>query len=177
MLSRLHDVLHVRLEREDRAAALGRGKERLERVVEQAPGLLAGVQRRVRPVAVGAEGAGLSGDGIRPEQRRDLETALHVRDVHRAHAGIGRDQVAVAAERGNGDRGRVENGSSLRGPRRVFEALLEERSVELRQLEPQGRERLRELLPLPSSKIARERAEPRPRRGALEALEHGSREA
>ena len=52
--------------------------------------------------------------------------------------------------------------------RRVLEALVEQRSVELGQLEPEASERLAELLPLAFPEVARERPEAWPRRPAVQ---------
>ena len=63
------------------------------------------------------------------------------------------------------------------GGRGVLEALVEQRSVELGQLEPEAAERLAELLPLALPEVARERPEAWPRRPTVEAREHVPGEA
>ena len=98
-------------------------------------------------------------------------------DVCGADIDIRRDQVAVAAERRNADASRFQDRSPLRGGRRVLDALLEQRSVELGELESEASERLAELLPLALPEVARERPDTWPRRLIVQAREHATDEA
>ena len=98
-------------------------------------------------------------------------------DVCGADIRFRRDQVAVAAECRNADASRFQDRSPLGAGRRVLDALLEQRSVELGELESEANERLAELLPLALPEVARERPDTGPRRLIVQACEHAPDEA
>jgi hypothetical protein len=134
-------------EREHSAARLGCRQQLADRVVEQAPGLLAPVVGSVDPVAGGAPGAGAGGDDPGAEPRCELEAAPEVRSPGLSRRFVRRHEVPVAGHRRRHDAPLREQRTALRGERVVREAALEEGTVELHRGEAEGGKGVGELAP------------------------------
>jgi len=106
----------------------------------------------------------------------ELEAALDVADVGLTHRRIGRNEIPVAGERGDGDPAFAKRSQSVGGGARILEALVQEIASELHGPEAEAFECSGEVVPLAAMEVVGERSEARPL-AIDQPGEHGSRVA